>query len=603
MIDSPLPSNETLVAYSDALPWETIEQQKELFNQEIQRLCFEGQGDDVPLEHLSAVIGASVRSYFDPTNPAHAQILLAETNGQQYILGSAVSQRYRSGKSLLDSFTPYNLNPAVNHTNVQDTDDHVVRMRPLGAELELGLVHANGTSPAEPEMQNFIRTYYDYAQKQGIYPRLDREACQYQIEAHIAPNIGYHKTRAALQGVMATLAAASEDTGLRTAILSAYPTLSDFKISDDPKVQTAVDLMLDVNKQVPAYADKLQAARQRYHISGDAHHVEVFRIQGCHIHLDLAGRSEALGLFTFYTMLRSATAIANATVLKGGPFLNGTCDPELLCVREHVRRTTITGRYLDLPLSPHLRAGDLDDFATLLETERVNAMARALLYNDDTPDVPVSAMHNPIGRIRPDLANSHRICTVESTGMPAHISVSRTAAVLTDFSFTHTIIEHYFRQHGCDLGPMYDNQTMWSILGPLDRATFTAQHDAGDRQGTDMVLKTATGDEMTLGEFYEMKRRFMHRALSEIMDITPRDIDDVYTSLNRMIAPLSGNSAQTIEQFVSDPKLRSTGNWGKILRDAFVEAGGTPGSHNPDAVLEVVNSIHEAMKTRYLVQV
>src|SRR5690606_18584781 len=177
------------------------------------------------------------------------------------------------------------------------------------------------------------------------------------------------KTRSALTGMMAALAAACEDTGLRTAILSAYPTLSDFRMSDDPKVQTAVDLMLDVNSQFPEQAQRLEEARRRYHVTTNAHYVEMFRIQGCHIHLDLAGRSEALGLFTFYTMLRSATALANATVLKGGPFVNGTCDPELLCVREHLRRTTVTGRYLDLPLSPHFNPGDLDKYATLQRTE------------------------------------------------------------------------------------------------------------------------------------------------------------------------------------------------------------------------------------------
>jgi hypothetical protein len=99
-----------------------------------------------------------------------------------------------------------------------------------------------------------------------------------------------------------------------------------------------------------------------------------------------------------------------------------------------------------------------------------------------------------------------------------------------------------------------------------------------------------------------MKRLYLHRALSDIINITPRDIDDVYTSLNRMLAPPSGLVAQTIEQFVSDSKLRSTGNWGQILRNAFIEAGGTPGQHHPDAVLSVVNQLHEAMKTRYLAQ-
>jgi hypothetical protein len=67
-----------------------------------------------------------------------------------------------------------------------------------------------------------------------------------------------------------------------------------------------------------------------------------------------------------------------------------------------------------------------------------------------------------------------------------------------------------------------------------------------------------------------------------------------------MLEPPSGQAAQTIAHFISDPKRRSTGNWGRILRNAFIEAGGTPGSHNPDAVLAVVNQIHDAMKARYL---
>ncbi len=97
-----------------------------------------------------------------------------------------------------------------------------------------------------------------------------------------------------------------------------------------------------------------------------------------------------------------------------------------------------------------------------------------------------------------------------------------------------------------------------------------------------------------------MKRRYMHRALARIMEVTPRDIDDVYTSLVRMLEPPSGDTAQTVEQFVSDPKLRSTGNWGRILRNAFVEEGGAPGDHNPDAVMRVVNRIHDALRARYL---
>jgi hypothetical protein len=96
-----------------------------------------------------------------------------------------------------------------------------------------------------------------------------------------------------------------------------------------------------------------------------------------------------------------------------------------------------------------------------------------------------------------------------------------------------------------------------------------------------------------------MKRKYMHRHLIDIPNITPRDIDDVYASLNRMLEPPSGRVAETVEQYIIDPTRRSTGNWGKILRQAFIEAGGTPGEYNPDAVLAVANRVHEALVERY----
>ncbi|MBZ0294270.1 MAG: hypothetical protein K8L99_17030 [Anaerolineae bacterium] len=599
-MDTPLPSNEELIAYSQDVRWDTIEQQKRTFYNELDKLAENGHANSLPLETFSDILGVPVTAYYDPNDTDSANVLLANVNNRQYILGSYVSKRYRSGKPLLKCIEPYNLNPAVNHTNIGDTDDHTEHMRAMGAEIELGLVFKDGGSPNEAEMQNYIRLYHQHAQRLGVYPKLDREACQYQVEAHIAPGIGYQKTRTALKGIMSALAIASEETGLHTTIMSAYPTLSDFKMSEEPKVQTAVDLMLEVNGHFPEYKERLAAAQARYHVEQPSHYVQMFRNQGCHIHLDLAGRSEALGLLTFYTMLHSATAIANAAVLKGGPFVNGTCDPELLCVREYLRRTTVTGRYIDLPLNPHFSAADMENYAALLKSERVNATARALLYNGETPGEPISAMHNPIGRVRPDLRMSKRVCTVESTGMPTNISVSRMAAVLTDFEFTHALIENYFRKHGCDLEPMYEDQELWAILGPLEPQKFAELQDASDRECTDITLTTAAGTTMSLVDFYEMKRKYMHKALIGIREILPRDIDDVYTSLTRMLEPPSGFSAQTVEQYISDSKLRSTGNWGRILRNAFIEEGGTPGSHDPDAVLRVVNRIYNAMRLRYL---
>ncbi|MBK8020703.1 MAG: hypothetical protein IPK19_04540 [Chloroflexi bacterium] len=358
--------------------------------------------------------------------------------------------------------------------------------------------------------------------------------------------------------------------------------------------------MLEVNGLFPEYALKLAEIQARYHVDPThSHYVNMFRNQGCHIHIDVAGRSEALGLLTFYTVLKSASAVANAAFLKGCPFINGTCDPDLLCTREFVRGATVTGRYLDLPLSPHLMAGGLENFGELLRLERANSTGRANMYNDELNE-KISVMHNPIGRLRPDLSTSKRVCTVESTGMPTNISPSRTAAVLTDFEFSHVAIELYFRKYGCDLEPMHDDPVMWDLFGPMSLESFKGLQDRSDLVGTDLVLRLNSGREMSMAEFYEMKRRYLHKALDEIDEIMPRDIDEVYSSFIRMLEPPSGHTAQTVEQFIEDPKLRSTGNWGQIQKNAYVEAGGAVGEHCPDAVLQVVNRVHDSLIARYL---
>jgi hypothetical protein len=597
-METPLPSNQTLLEFSEAVPWQEIERQKRIFAETMSEIASSAQDDHLPVEAIAAALGVPVTTYYDSEASAKGNILLAHYNNRAFMLGSAVSARYRSGKPLAKAIVPYNLNPSVNHTNLEQTEDSYTRIRALGAEVELGLYYPDGREPSEEEVQNYMHTYQTYARKLGITPQVDREACQYQVEVHVAPGVGYHRTRSSLDGIMSGLMATSTATGLKTAIMSAYPIKSDFRLTDDPKVYTAVDLMVEINGFFPEYQRMLAEAKERYQIDPNANVVEVFRNQGTHIHLDLAGRSEALGLLTFYTMLRSVSAIANCAVLKGCPFVNGTCDAELLCTREYLRHTTVTGRYLEMPLSPHLLPHGMEKYGKLICTERVNSMARALLCEEGLGQ-PISVMHNPIGRVRPDLGTSKRICTVESTGLPAQVSASRMAAVLTDFEYSHALIENYFRKYGCDLEPMYNDKTLWSLLGPLDTDEYIKLQDLSDRNCTDIVLTTAIGEQMTLAEFYEMKRIYLHKHLVDVVDIAPRDIDDVYISLGRMLSPPSGVTAQTIEEYVHSPKLRSTGNWGKILRNAFIEEGGVPGTHNPDAVLRVVNRVHDALYTRY----
>lgn len=592
-----LPTNEVVESYSAAVAWQEIESRKRRFNEKLKELARESSDDNLPLEDLSDATGIPISTLYPESEKGN--VILGHANGQKYLLGSFVSKRYRHDKTLLQSVVPYNFNPSVNHTNLNESHNPSTEMRALGAELELGLYKPDGSAPTNEEVGKFSEIYRNYARMQGITPTVDREACMYQVEVHVAPSIGYNRTRNSLDSIMKSLAAASTSTGLYTAMMSAYPIKSDFALTDHPKVHTAVDVMREINSKFPNYEKRMDAARQRYQMSEDANVVQIFRLQGCHIHLDIAGRSEALGLFTFFTMLRSATAIANAALLKGGPFVNGTCDPELICTREYLRNTTITGHYIDLPIAPHFTQDGLEKYGYLLQSERANAPARSLL-GVKVDDNLVSAMHNPIGRVRPDLGMSKRICTIESTGMPVNISASRQAAVLTDFEFTHVLVENYFRQYGMNLEPLMEDDNLRAIIGALPTAKFQEQQNISDREGTDILIETATGKTMSLPDFYEIKRRYMHRHLIDIPNIDARDIDDVYMSIQRMIDPPSGRIATTPEEYVLDATRRSTGNWGKILRDAFIEEGGTPGEHNPEAVLRVSNRVHEALVARYL---
>ena len=94
----------------------------------------------------------------------------------------------------------------------------------------------------------------------------------------------------------------------------------------------------------------------------------------------------------------------------------------------------------------------------------------------------------------------------------------------------------------------------------------------------------------------------MHQHLIDLVDVRPRDIDDVYMSLERMLNPPSGRIADTPEHYINDSARRSTGNWGRILREMFVAEGGVPGEHCPDAVLHTANRVHRALEQRYSLQ-
>jgi hypothetical protein len=269
-----------------------------------------------------------------------------------------------------------------------------------------------------------------------------------------------------------------------------------------------------------------------------------------------------------------------------------------LCTREYVRNISITGHYVGLPLSPHLQPEGLERHAHLLRANLANGTARALLYGSED-DLPYSGMHNMLGRVRPDLGGTKGICTLESTGMSSNPSVERLAAIATDFQYNQLAIEHYFREYGTDLAALYDDKEMLEIFGPLNKDTFLHLHRLSDQYGTDFQIITATETTYSLVEFYEKKRRLLKRLLSPLNVIDTRDVDSLYDRLYHFLVSPNG-AAQTIDDYVNHPTRRGTGNWGQLLRNTYVEVGGTIGAKNPEAVHRVMVQLNEALIRRYV---
>ena len=103
---------------------------------------------------------------------------------------------------------------------------------------------------------------------------------------------------------------------------------------------------------------------------------------------------------------------------------------------------------------------------------------------------------------------------------------------------------------------------------------------------------------MSLVDFYEKKRRLLKRILAPLNVLDTRDIDSVYDHIYHFLVAPNG-AAVTIDDFINHPTRRGTGNWGEILRNAYIEAGGTVGAKDPQSVHKVVERLHRAMVKRY----
>ncbi len=582
-----------MIAYARQLSWQQVDEAREQFQEYLNSIRSKRGSHPVSgnmIRHLT-------QSYFDEPdeNSPDGNVLLSKGKHPPIVLATLLGKRFQQGP-WLDYVKPYNLNPAVIHENIHEAGGPLA-IRPVGVELEVGTVNAEGAEPSNAQIEAFQAAYVMHAQRLNATLDIAPELCIYQAEVVMPPVSGYARLLRGIELNIATLAHAAHEAGLLLQIMSVYPTQSDFATSHADKVEMVAGFLNDVNESRERQRQIVSELRQRYQIADSQRPANLLRFQGYHMHVDIAGRSEALGLLSYTLNLGSASAIANAALLKGGPFMDGTCDPELLCTREYVRAISITGHYVGLPLSPHLQTDALERHAYLLRANLANGTARALLYGEED-GLPYSGMHNMLGRVRPDLETAKRVCTLESTGMPANPCAERLAVVANDYQYSQLVIEHYFRRYGTNLDTLMTDKDMQDVFGPLDRDAFHRMIRESDLRCTDMVLETATGARLSLVDFYEKKRRLLKRLLSPLNVIDTRDIDSLYDRIYHFLAAPNGG-ANTIDDYINHPTRRGTGNWGRLLRDAYLDAGGTLGGRNPQAVHAVIKQLHTALLRRY----
>jgi hypothetical protein len=588
---SGLPNNDTLRAFARDISWERVNESRLQFHEYLHSI--RSKRGSHP--QSNSMIKHLTQSYFDDGEEAPDGNVLMSKDTPPVVVATLLGRRFQQGP-WIDYIRPYNLNPAVNHENLGQAGGPL-KMRPVGTELEVGMVRPDGQEPTADNLDRFHQAYVTHAQRLGATLDISPELCIYQAEVVQSPVFGFAKLLRSVELNIATLVNAAHESDMHLHIMSVYPTETDFATSHSDKVETIAVFLNDINESRPGQRKILTDLMGRYEVGKCSRPANLLRFQGYHMHVDIAGRSESLGLMSYIMNLGSAAAVANAALLKGGPFMDGACDAERLCVREYVRSISITGHYVGMPLSPHLQQDGLLKHASLLRQNLANGTARALLYGEEE-DLPFSGMHNMLGRVRPDLDTAKQVCTLESTGMPSNPCAERLAAVAADFQFSQLAIEAYFRKHGTDLNPMYADTELFEVFGPLSSASFHRMIGASDLACTDVTLETANGTHYSLSEFYEKKRRLLKRLLSGLNVIDTRDVDGLYDRIYHFLVAPNG-AANTIDDFINHPTRRGTGNWGRILRDTYVELGGTVGAKDTQTVGKVVKQMHEALRRRY----
>src|SRR5215468_797751 len=161
-MDSALPDNDALIAFAREVDWQFVEETREHFQVFLNSVRSK-RGSHPPatrmLWHLTHPY------YEDDEEAPDGNILLSKGSTRPFVLANILGKRFQQGV-WIDYVKPYNLNPAVIHTNLHEAGGPL-KLRPVGTELEVGMVRADGLEPSSEDLDNFHKSYVMQAMKTG----------------------------------------------------------------------------------------------------------------------------------------------------------------------------------------------------------------------------------------------------------------------------------------------------------------------------------------------------------------------------------------------------------------------------------------------------
>src|SRR5258708_21279453 len=165
----------------------------------------------------------------DDEDAPDGNVLLSTGSARPFVLGTILGKRFQQGP-WIDYVKPYNLNPSVVHTNIHEAGGPL-RLRPVGTELEVGMIRDDGLEPTAQDLDSFHEHYLTHAVEVGACLDVWPELCIYQAEVMIPPVMSYAKALRNTELNLTALTMAAQAAGLRLSILSVYPSETDFATS------------------------------------------------------------------------------------------------------------------------------------------------------------------------------------------------------------------------------------------------------------------------------------------------------------------------------------------------------------------------------------